>query len=229
MNSTQSHDDCQGIGACSRSYSVNSTGEPEHLTAQVPRPYPTYKDSGLVWLGAVPTHWEVRQLGRIGRFFKGNGGTKDDDAEHGVACIRYGDLYTRHRFFIIESRACVAPDTAAAVYTPLQFGDVLFAGSGETLGEIGKSAVNLIPGPACCGGDVIIFRPSIEVEARFLGYARKADHPRHAHRGGACARDAGGGRHCGDHPAGVPGPRTRGYPRVSAIRSSNGRCRRRRV
>ena len=135
------------------------------------KPYPGYKDSGVEWLGAVPAHWEVRQLGRIGRFFKGNGGTKEDDAEHGVPCIRYGDLYTHHRFFITESRAYVAPGTVAAVYTPLRYGDVLFAGSGETIDEIGKSAVNMIPGRACCGGDVIIFRPTIEVEARFLGYA----------------------------------------------------------
>ena len=135
------------------------------------KPYPTYKDSGVEWLGAVPAHWEVRQLGRVGRFFKGNGGTKEDDAEHGVPCIRYGDLYTHHRFFITESRSCVAPETAAAAYTPLRYGDVLFAGSGETIDEIGKSAVNMIPGRACCGGDVIIFRPAIEVEARFLGYA----------------------------------------------------------
>ena len=48
---------------------------------------------------------------------------------------------------------------------------MLFAGSGETIDEIGKSAVNLIPGPTCCGGDVIILRPSIDADARFLGYA----------------------------------------------------------
>ena len=133
-------------------------------------PYPGYKDSGVEWLGAVPAHWEVRQLGRIGRFFKGGGGTKEDDAEHGVPCIRYGDLYTYHGFFITESRGYVAPETATAAYTPLRYGDVLFAGSGETIDEIGKSAVNMIPGRACCGGDVIVFRPAIEVEARFLGY-----------------------------------------------------------
>ena len=135
------------------------------------KPYPDYKDSGVEWLGAVPAHWEVRQLGRVGRLFKGSGGTKADDVEHGVPCIRYGDMYTHHRFFITESRACVAPETAAAAYTPLRYGDVLFAGSGETIDDIGKSAVNMIPGRACCGGDVIIFRPAIEIEARFLGYA----------------------------------------------------------
>ena len=84
--------------------------------------------------------------------------------------MRYGDLYTHHRFFITESRACVAPELAATAYTPIAYGDVLFAGSGETMEEIGKSAVNLIRGPACCGGDVIVFRPSIDAEARFLGY-----------------------------------------------------------
>ncbi len=135
------------------------------------RPYPAYKDSGVEWLGKVPAHWDVRCLGRIGRLFKGGGGTKEDERESGVPCVRYGDLYTQHRFFITASRACVAPELAATAYTPLRYGDVLFAGSGETIDEIGKSAVNLIRGSACCGGDVIIFRPSIRADPRFFGYA----------------------------------------------------------
>ena len=135
------------------------------------KPYPRYKDSGAVWLGKVPAHWDVRHLGRCGRLFKGGGGTKDDERESGVPCVRYGDLYTQHQFFITASRACVTPELANTVYTPIRHGDVLFAGSGETTDEIGKSAVNLIPGPACCGGDVIILRPSIDADARFLGYA----------------------------------------------------------
>ena len=128
------------------------------------------KPSGVEWLGDVPEHWEVRHLGRIGLFFKGSGGTKEDEREEGIPCVRYGDLYTHHRFFITASRACVAPELAATTYTPIAYGDVLFAGSGETMEEIGKSAVNLIRGPVCCGGDVIVFRPSIDAEARFLGY-----------------------------------------------------------
>ncbi len=135
------------------------------------KPYRAYKDSGVEWLGAVPAHWEVRHLGRFGRLFKGGGGTKEDARESGVPCVRYGDLYTQHQFFITATRACVAPELANTVYTPIRYADVLFAGSGETIDEIGKSAANLIPAPACCGGDVIIFRPSIDANARFLGYA----------------------------------------------------------
>jgi type I restriction enzyme S subunit len=29
------------------------------------RPYPDYKDSDLLWLGAVPAHWDVRRNGRL--------------------------------------------------------------------------------------------------------------------------------------------------------------------
>ena len=139
--------------------------------AAEPKPYPRYKHSGVEWLGAVPAHWEVRHLGRLGRLFKGGGGSKEDERESGVPCVRCGDLYTQHQFFITAARACVAPELANTVYTPIRYGDVLFAGSGETIDEIGKSAVNLIPGPACCGGDVIVLRPGIGADARFLGYA----------------------------------------------------------
>ena len=132
--------------------------------------YPVYKDPGVAVLGAVPEHWEVRSLGTFGRFFKGSGGTKADETGQGVPCVRYGDLYTRHRFHIKESKACVAPHRAGA-YTPVRHGDVLFAGSGETLEEIGKSAVNLIRGSAVCGGDVIVFRPTIDVDAEFIGWS----------------------------------------------------------
>ena len=134
------------------------------------KPYPEMKDSGVPWLGEVPAHWGVRQLGRIGRFSKGNGGTKEDEVSQGIPCVRYGDLYMHHRFFIERSRAFVTEERSSA-YAPIQYGDVLFAASGETIEEIGKSAVNLITSQACCGGDVILFRPSIAVDARFMGYA----------------------------------------------------------
>ncbi len=126
-------------------------------------------DSLLRNYSDIPKNWNIRQLGRFGRFSKGSGGAKEDEVRDGIHCIRYGDLYTHHQTFINESRACVTEEKVAE-YTKLQYGDVLFAGSGETIEEIGKSAVNLISGQACCGGDVILFRPSIEIDAKFLGY-----------------------------------------------------------
>lgn len=58
----------------------------------------------------------------------------------------------------------------------------------------------------------------ITVRAEVFG--GKADHPGHADRRRACARDAGGGRHGGDDPAGVPGTGARRHSGLPAIRTS---------
>lgn len=135
--------------------------------------YPSYKPSGVDLLGSVPSHWEVRELRHIGRLIKGSGGSKEDIVEVGVPCVRYGDLYTTHSFHIEDARTHVSRERASA-YTPIQFGDVLFAASGEKLAEIGKSAVNLIRTEAVCGGDLVLLRPRAGVASRFIGYASDA-------------------------------------------------------
>jgi len=85
------------------------------------RPYPEYKESGLPWLGHVPKHWEVRQARHIGRLFKGIGGTKEDSVTNGVPCVRYGELYTTHTYFIRASKAFIRADRAVD-YTPIRYG-----------------------------------------------------------------------------------------------------------
>ena len=137
------------------------------------KPYPAYKPSGVEWLGDVPTHWEARRLGQIGILLKGGGGSKEDETHQGVPCVRYGDLYTTHTWSISQSRSCVSHENAAN-YTRIQYGDVLFAASGETIGDIGKSAVNLMRSKACCGGDIILFRSNSRdrpLDPCFMGYA----------------------------------------------------------
>ena len=128
------------------------------------------KPSGVEWLGNVPEHWEVFQLGRTGVFTKGSGGTKEDEVPDGIPCVRYGDLYTTHKYFVSQTRSYVSSDTANA-YKAIDRGDVLFPTSGETIEEIGKSAVTLMHPPIVCGGDLIIFRPTVPIEPKFAGYA----------------------------------------------------------
>ena len=91
------------------------------------KPYPAMKDSGVPWLGEVPTYWEVRHLGRIVRFFKGLAAMKEDERErgHSVRALRV-DLYTHHRFFMQAGHASHL--SAATAYTPIAYGDVLFSG-----------------------------------------------------------------------------------------------------
>lgn len=142
------------------------------------KPYLRMKESGVPELGAVPEHWTVEPIARIGRLFKANGANKEDEVSTGIPCVRYGDLYTRHEFFVTSTKACVAPDRAS-LYTTIRHGDVLFAASGETMEDIGRSAVNLLNVDARCGGDVIVLRPAIDIDSRFLGYASDAPPSRH--------------------------------------------------
>ena len=70
-------------------------------------------------VGAVPARWEVRRLRQVGRFFRGCGGTREDEVESCIPCVRYGDRYTLHQFFVTKSRARIAPELTAA-YIPIQ-------------------------------------------------------------------------------------------------------------
>ena len=134
-----------------------------------PMPYPDYRPTGILWMRWVPVHWETPSLGQVGTLTKGTGGNKEDEQPTGIPCVRYGDLYTTHKYFIENTRSFIPPESGGQ-YTRLKFGDVLFAASGETIDEIGKSAVNLLGEPAYCGGDVILFRPHRPLLPRYAGY-----------------------------------------------------------
>lgn len=133
------------------------------------------KETGIKWLGAIPAHWELAELGRTGDFRKGRGGTKLDERDTGIPCVRYGDLYSHHDHFVHRARSCVTPEVVGD-YTSLRYGDVLFAASGETIDDIGKSAVNLLRSEAVCGGDIILFRSQRDCVPEFMGYAVDSSH-----------------------------------------------------
>lgn len=133
------------------------------------------RDSGVEWLGKVPAHWKVVELGRVGTFARGRGGSKLDEKDSGVPYVRSGDLYTYHDHHIVDTRSFL-DDEAAKAYTPIRYGDVLFAASGETLEEIGKSAVNLVRSVTKCGRDVIVYRPECKWDPWFLGYQLGSAH-----------------------------------------------------
>jgi len=48
----------------------------EAITSSSPvsrwKPYLTYKDSGVEWLGKVPAHWDIKKLKRIFRVINGS-------------------------------------------------------------------------------------------------------------------------------------------------------------
>ncbi|NQT45878.1 MAG: restriction endonuclease subunit S [Candidatus Omnitrophica bacterium] len=123
-------------------------------------------------LGVIPEDWDVKKLGEIGFFSKGQGIRKDQSQSGELPCIRYGELYTRHSNYIKQYYSFISKEIAATA-KKLAVGDILFAGSGETKEEIGKCAAFIDNIEAYAGGDVVIFSP-YSTDSLILGYLLNA-------------------------------------------------------
>lgn len=123
------------------------------------------------------TNWQTKKLGDIGTFFKGSGIPKDSARSGDLPAVRYGELYTSFDIFINQVRSSIDQSTAMSAAKILK-GDILFAGSGETVEEIGKSAVYQLDQEGYAGGDIVIMRPGSDQDSRFLGQALNSDEAR---------------------------------------------------
>ena len=132
-----------------------------------------YKPSPL---GIIPKDWEVKRLGELGNFSKGNGVPKDkiikDANEH--PCLTYGDLYTKYDFVIKDIKSFIDDDVASES-KEIHIGDICFAGSGETPEDIGKCAAYIEERTAYAGGDIIILAPNKDINSIWLSYALNSD------------------------------------------------------
>ena len=105
----------------------------------------------------IPKHWKIKKLGEIGVFFKGKGVPKNKITDIGFKCLTYGDLYTKYDFVIEGVKSFIDKETAL-ISQEIRYGDICFAGSGETLEDIGKCATFIDDEIGYAGGDIIVFR-----------------------------------------------------------------------
>jgi type I restriction enzyme, S subunit len=116
----------------------------------------------------LPKGWSIKKLGDLGTFSKGAGITKDELIEMGIPCIRYGEIYTIHDFVIRKYHSFISEETAKQS-RKIKKNDILFAGSGETLLEIGKAVAYVEEDEVYAGGDIIVFSPN-SVDSICLSY-----------------------------------------------------------
>lgn len=124
-------------------------------------------------IGRIPEEWEITQLGDLGEFFKGKTITQSDIIATGLPCIRYGDIYVQYEndHIVTDFSAYISRETAKngrRIYS----GDILFAGTGETVEDIGKCVAYTRDDEAYAGGDLIVFRPEgkNQLNSIFLSY-----------------------------------------------------------
>lgn len=101
-------------------------------------------------------NWKTEKLQKLGTFDKGLGISKTDILAQGVPCIRYAEIYTKYDFLV---KNCVSHISRQIAETskPIIRGQLLFAGSGETVEDIGKCVAYLGNETAYASGDIIIF------------------------------------------------------------------------
>lgn len=121
-----------------------------------------------------PTGWTLRTLGDLGVFLKGKGILKEQLSAIGLPCIRYGEIYTIHDFTIKRFQSFISRKVAMESER-IFHNDILFAGSGETLEEIGKAVAYVGYEEAYAGGDVVILRTDKNTHAEYLSYALNTD------------------------------------------------------
>ncbi len=124
-----------------------------------------FKDTKI---GEVPLDWDVVTLDELGQFYRGKGVSKSELRSEGFPCITYGQIYTTDRFYTHSFKTYIS-EQSTYESEPIKTGDVLFAGSGETLDEIGKSIAYLGNEDAFAGGDIVILRNK-ESDSQFLSF-----------------------------------------------------------
>ncbi len=128
------------------------------------------KDSGVEWIGEIPEKWKVKRTKYVATsIFKGNGITKEDIVIDGdTPCVRYGEIYTKYNISFSQCKTRTNKSNVI-VLQYFHYGDILFAGTGELVEEIGKNIVYLGKEECLAGGDIVVLRH--KQNPAFLNYA----------------------------------------------------------
>lgn len=128
------------------------------------------KDRGIESIGKVPSSWSILKSKYVfDKLVKGSGITKQDiSADGDVQCVRYGEIYSKYDISFCKSYSkTIEKKIPSKVY--LNYGDIVFSGTGELIEEIGKNIVYLGAEKCLAGGDIIVGKH--HSNPSFLNYA----------------------------------------------------------
>ena len=137
--------------------------------------YETYKDSGIDWIGEIPSHWEVKRFGHLFSFSRGLGITKQDLKDEGIPCINYGEIHSKFGFSVnpeIHRLKCVEEEyLVTADKSLLKRGDFVFADTSEDIEGSGNFTVLDSDIPTFAGYHTVIARHENGNHYKYLAYS----------------------------------------------------------
>lgn len=136
--------------------------------------YAEYKDSGIGWLGNIPTDWSMNKLRYLFDFNKGLTITKENLEDEGIPCVSYGEVHSKFSFevdplkhdlkFVNESYLKTSENAL------LNQGDFVFADTSEDLKGSGNFTHLVSNEQVFAGYHTIIAKPKDATSSRFYAY-----------------------------------------------------------
>ena len=115
-----------------------------------------------------PDGVEYKTLGEIAvDIYRGAGITRDQVTAEGTPCVRYGEIYTTYGVWFDK---CVSHTDEAKLTSKkyFEYGDVLFAITGESVDDIAKCCAYIGHEKCLAGGDIVVLKHN--QDPKYLSY-----------------------------------------------------------
>lgn len=116
-----------------------------------------------------PNGVEYKKLGDIAvDIFRGSGIKREEVTETGIPCVRYGEIYTTYGVWF---DTCISHTDASKIASAkyFEYGDILFAITGESVKDIAKCCAYVGHERCLAGGDIVVLRH--KEDPKYLSYA----------------------------------------------------------
>lgn len=110
---------------------------------------------------------EWKKLGDVGKFIRGKRFTKADYVDNGISVIHYGEIYTRYGVSTTHALSQVRPEMAESLRYAKP-GNIVIAGVGETIKDVGKAVAWLGEENVAIHDDCFAFSHSLN--PKFVSY-----------------------------------------------------------
>lgn len=138
------------------------------------KPYPTYKPSGVEWIGKIPEHWVEKRFCFLFSFNKGLSITKENLQDEGIPCVNYGEIHSKYGFEVNPENnelKCVDEkyvDTSTE--SLLKHEDFVFADTSEDIEGSGNFTYLSGNTRVFAGYHTIIARPIANIFLRYMAF-----------------------------------------------------------
>jgi len=107
--------------------------------------YDSYKNSGVEWIGQIPSNWECIRLGMLGDFSSSGIDKKSNEDETPVRMVNYTDIIQSRKYYPIQTgekeyMKVTTPQSKLEEHK-LERGDMVFIPSSETHEDLGYSSL----------------------------------------------------------------------------------------